>query len=129
MKTIEEIVEPFDITVDEFKKVYEFLQRLSAIDGVDSFGPTKNRWLVGAAFAKRRVEQQEMDMAALVAITDLSRSSLGSVLKSMESEGLIYFSCAPKDKRRHYIKPTETYMNQSIERYMTIRDLITSTVF
>lgn len=77
MRTIEEIVEPFDITADEYKKVYEFLERMSAVDGIDSFGPSKNRWPVGSAFAQRRIEQKEMDMTDLVAISGLGRSSLG----------------------------------------------------
>lgn len=129
MKTIEEIVEPFNITADEYKTVYNFLRKISTVEGVDSLGPPKNRWLVGAAFARRRIEQREMDMSDFVAITGLGRTSIWHVLKSMESESLIYFSRDPNDKRRQYIKPTEKYTKQSIIRYMAIRDLISSTVF
>ena len=115
------------MNAEEFRAINRFWTQIRAIQDLPNLAARKNRYLVNVALGSRRMNQQEIDIEALVSLTGLGRSSLQKILKEMVDDGLIFLQKDPLDRRRTLVKPTELLTRKSIDMYEETRDLITAT--
>ncbi|MAL78440.1 MAG: hypothetical protein CMN55_04915 [Sneathiella sp.] len=128
MRTIADILNGRDMTVDEFMILNRFWSRIRKIQRRGDTILTKNRELVGVALGQRRVQQKEIDIETLASLTGLGRSSLQKTLRSMENDDLIELYRDQADRRRILIKPTQRYTDLSLDMYEETRTLIHETL-
>ncbi|MEH6546965.1 MAG: hypothetical protein V7701_11075 [Sneathiella sp.] len=127
MRTIEEVLSGREMTVDEFQILNKFWRRIRTIQGSRDKGASKNRYLVGAALGTRRMTRREIDIETMASLTGLARSSLQKTLKQMVEDGAIILQKDPSDKRRTIIKPSQKFLEQSLDMYEETRALIKKT--
>ncbi len=127
MRTIEEILEGRNLDAEEYRIINNFWTEIQTIRGRRDPGQTKNRYLVGLALSYRRMNQREIDLEALASISGLGRSWLQKTLKSMVTDELVQLERDTGDLRRTLVKPTQNYIDLSIDMYEEIRDLIQQT--
>lgn len=124
MRSIAQILQGRDMSVDEFLILNRFWTQIRALQRRRDANMTKNRDLVGVALGYRRIQQQEVDIETLVSLTGLGRSSLQKTLKSMERDGLIEMWRDESDRRRLLVKPTQKFTDRSLDMYEQTRVLI-----
>lgn len=124
MRTIAEILNGRDLTVDEYMVLNRFWARIRKIQRRRDTNMTKNRDHVGVALGHRRVHQKEIDIETLVSLTGLGRSSLQKTLRSMENDQLIELYRDEADKRRILVKPTQKYTELSLDMYEETRTIL-----
>ena len=127
MRTIEEILEGRALSAEEYRIINQFWDEIRAIRRRQVPGQNKNRYLVGLALSYRRMNQREIDLETLVSLTGLGRSSLQKTLKSMVEDELIELEKDECDLRRTLVKPTQHYINKSLDMYEESRALVLKT--
>lgn len=125
MRTIVEVLSGRQMSPEEYKIINRFWTQIRAIQERRDSGVTKNRYLIAAAMAHRRIHQREVDLETLVSLTGLGRSSLQKTLKTMVTDDLIRLEKDSADRRRTLVRPTSRFTNLSIDMYEETRDLIT----
>lgn len=124
MRTIEEILSDREMSVEEFQILNKFWRGIRTIQGRRDKGASKNRLLVGAALGTRRLTHREIDIEMMASLTGLARSSLQKTLKQMKDDGAVHLDKDPFDKRRTLIKPSQKFLDQSLDMYEETRALI-----
>jgi len=127
MRTIEEILSDREMSAIEFQILNKFWRNIRTIQGRRDKGASKNRYLVGAALGTRRMTRREIDIETMASLTGLARSSLQKTLKQMVADGAVLLEKDPSDKRRTIIKPSQKYLDQSLDMYEETRALIKKT--
>lgn len=127
MRTLIEVLGGRRMTPEEYRIIKHFWTQIRTIQERRDSSVTKNRYLIGAAMAHRRIHQREIDLETLVSLTGLGRSSLQKTLKSMVVDDLIRLEKDPADRRRTLVRPTPLYTNLSLDMYEETRDLINQT--
>lgn len=127
MRTIEEILVDRDMIPDEFRIINKFWRTFRYIQDRRDRGASKNRYLVGAALGTRRMTRREIDIETMSSLTGLARSSLQKTLKQMVNDGAILLIKDPTDKRRTIIKPSQNFLDLSLDMYEETRALINNT--
>jgi DNA-binding MarR family transcriptional regulator len=127
MRTIEEILVDRDMSADEFRIINKFWNTFRHIQDRRDKGASKNRYLVGAALGTRRMTGREIDIETMSSLTGLARSSLQKTLRQMVDDGAIVIFKDPADKRRTIIKPSQGFLDLSIDMYEETRTLIKKT--
>lgn len=72
----------------------------------------------------RRMNQREIDLETLASLTGLGRSSLQKTLKTMAQDKLVRLEKDGNDRRRTLVKPTQNYVDKSLDMYEETRSLI-----
>ncbi|WP_334127949.1 hypothetical protein [Sneathiella sp.] len=124
MRTVAEMLQGRDMTVEEYLILNRFWIRIREVQRERDPNMTKNRDLVGVALGYRRIHQQEVDIETLASLTGLGRSSLQKTLKAMERDKMIELYKDDADKRRLLVRPTRKYTDRSLDMYEKTRILI-----
>ncbi|MZR29019.1 MarR family transcriptional regulator [Sneathiella litorea] len=124
MRKIEEILNGRDMNAQEYRIINHFWTEVRVIRGRRDPSQTKNRYLVGLALSYRRMSQREIDLETLASLTGLGRSSLQKTLRNMAKDKLVKLERDPEDLRRTLVKPTQYYLDQSLNMYEETRALI-----
>jgi DNA-binding MarR family transcriptional regulator len=124
MRSIEEVLKGRKLSAEEYRIVNHFWTEIRAIRRRQDSDQSKNRYLVGLAMSFRRMNQREIDLETLASLTGLGRSSLQKTLKTMAQDKLVRLEKDGNDRRRTLVKPTQNYVDKSLDMYEETRSLI-----
>jgi DNA-binding MarR family transcriptional regulator len=112
----------------KYRELLSFFQAVTSARVEEPALKNYNQHLVTTALVHASILGFNCDKTSLAAYTSLPRTSLNNTLNALEKQNYIIFQNDENDKRRIFVKPTKTlidqyfnWMNQSIDLLETLK--------